>query len=265
MYSFDYHRPSSIDEALALRARSEEAKFIAGGQTLLPTLKQRLARPSDLIDLGGIEELKGVREGDGSIHIGAMTRYAVAAEDERIKQRIPGLHWMLNHIGDAQVRNLGTVGGSIANNDPAADLPAAVLALNATIHTNKRMIAGDQFFTGMFSTALDEDELIRDVHFPYAETSAYTKFRNPASRYAIVGVFVAKTANGVRVAVAGAGPTAFRVPEMEQALASNFSADAIANVKISPNGLNSDLHASAEYRAHLVTVMAKRAVQACAG
>ncbi len=230
--------------------------------TLIPTLKQRLARPSDLIDLGGIAELRGIKRESNAVVVGAMTRHVEVATSDAVKGAIPALAQLAGMIGDPAVRNRGTIGGSIANNDPAADYPAAVLGLGATVVTNKRRIAADDFFKGMFETALGPDEIITAVSFPVPEKAAYTKFRNPASRYAIVGVFVAKTAGGVRVAVTGAGPVVFRQKEMEAALGKSFTADAVANIKVRPDGLNSDIHASAEYRAHLVTVMAKRAVAA---
>jgi aerobic carbon-monoxide dehydrogenase medium subunit len=225
-------------------------------------LKQRLAKPSDLVDLGRIAELKGIKRDGNAIVIGAMTRHADAAASDVVKSAVPALAQLAGGIGDPQVRNRGTIGGSLANNDPAADYPAAVLGLNATVITNKRRIAADDFFKGMFETALAQDEIITAVSFPLAEKAGYSKFPNPASRYAIVGVFVARSGGQVRVAVTGAGPSVFRQKEMETALSRSFTPDAVANVKQSASGLNSDIHASAEYRAHLVTVMAKRAVAA---
>jgi aerobic carbon-monoxide dehydrogenase medium subunit len=230
--------------------------------TLIPTLKQRLARPSDLIDLGRIAELKGIKREGNAVVIGAMTRHVEVATSDVVKSAIPALAHLAEGIGDPQVRNRGTIGGSIANNDPAADYPSAVLALNATVITNKRKIAADDFFKGMFETALAPDEIVTAVSFPQAEKAGYSKFPNPASRYAVVGVFVARAGGQVRVAVTGAGPVVFRQKDMEAALAKSWSPDAVAAVKQSANGLNSDIHASAEYRAHLVTVMAKRAVAA---
>jgi carbon-monoxide dehydrogenase medium subunit len=263
MYAFEYHRPSTVAEAVSLLQGASDGRFLAGGHTLLPTLRQRLASPSDLIDLGGIRELKGILIDRGSqLRIGAMTPHAEVAASEDVRGWIPALAHLAEHIGDAQVRNRGTIGGSIANNDPAADYPAAIVGLNATVHTNQRTIAGDDFFTGMFDTALNEGEIITEVRFPKPDKAGYAKFPNPASRYAIVGVMVAQTGGGVRVAVTGAGPCVFRLPDFEGALARNFSADAIKGLSVSPSGLNSDIHASAEYRAHLVGVMARRAVAA---
>ena len=262
MYSFNYHRPSSVADALALLAAHEHAKSLAGAMTYLPTLKQRLAQPSDLIDLGAIAELKGIKEEAGGVTIGAMTRHADVASSAVVKRLIPALAALAELIGDPQVRNRGTIGGSISNNDPAADYPGALLALGATVRTNKREIAADAFFTGMFETALERDEIVTAVHFPKPERAAYVKFPNPASRYSMAGVFVARTGGGVRVAVTGAGPTAFRWVDAENALAKDFSAKALDGLKVAADGLNADIHASAEYRAHLVTVMAKRAVAA---
>ncbi|WP_448187659.1 FAD binding domain-containing protein [Azospirillum sp. sgz301742] len=263
MYAFEYRRPTSLADAVALLGKAEDGKILAGGQTLLPTLKQRLARPTELIDLSQVPELKGIREEAGGLFIGAFTRHVEVATSDVVKRRIPALADLAVHIGDRQVRALGTLGGSIANSDPAADYPAAVVALKGTVKTDKREIAGDDFFTGMFETALDEGELITGVRFQVPDKAAYTKFRNPASRYAMVGVFVVKFGAEVRVAVTGAGPSVFRVPDMEAALAKDFRADALNGVTVSPRGLNGDIHASPEYRAHLVTVMAKRAVEAC--
>jgi carbon-monoxide dehydrogenase medium subunit len=263
MYEFDYHRPASLDDAARFLGSHGEAKLVAGGMTLIPTLKQRLARPSDLVDLGAIGGLQGIGEEGDTLVIGAMTRHAEVQRSAVVKRAIPALSALAGLIGDPAVRNRGTIGGSIANNDPAADYPAAIVGLGATVRTNKRDIAADQFFTGMFETALAPDEIVKQVRFPKPQAAAYQKFKNPASRYAIVGVFVARTAGGVRVAVTGAGPSVFRVPEMEAALAKSFAADAIKDIQIPQDGLNSDIHASAEYRAHLVNVMARRAVQAC--
>jgi aerobic carbon-monoxide dehydrogenase medium subunit len=263
MYEFDYARPTSLDDVTRLLS-DEDAKLVAGGMTMLPTLKLRLAKPTQLIDLGAIPSLKGIKEEGDSVVIGAMTRHADVNRSDVVKRAIPALAAMAGMIGDPAVRNRGTIGGSIANNDPAADYPAAVVGLNASVRTNKREIAGDDFFTGMFETALDPGEIVTAVRFPKVQQANYQKFRNPASRYAIVGVFVAKTPTGVRVAVTGAGPCVFRVPAMETALAANFSPDAIKDIQIPQDDLNSDIHASAEYRAHLVTVMARRAVAACA-
>jgi carbon-monoxide dehydrogenase medium subunit len=262
MYAFAYHRPSTVAEAVSLLQGATDGRFLAGGHTLIPTLKQRLASPSDLIDLGAIGELKGIRQEGDALVVGATTPHAEVAESEIVRSTIPALAHLAEHIGDAQVRNRGTIGGSIANNDPASDYPAAVLGLNATVHTNQREIAADDFFLGMFETALGEHEIITAVRFPRPAKAGYVKFPNPASRYAIVGVMVAQTGGGVRVAVTGAGPCVFRLPDFEQALAANFAPGALDGLSVSSANLNTDIHASAEYRAHLVKVMAKRAVQA---
>jgi carbon-monoxide dehydrogenase medium subunit len=262
MYSFDYQRAQSVADAAKTLGSKEEAKLLAGGMTLIPTLKQRLAKPSDLVDLGRIAELKGIKRDGNAIVIGAMTRHVDVATSDVVKGAIPALAHLAEGIGDPQVRNRGTIGGSLANNDPAADYPAAVLGLGATVITNKRKIAADDFFKGMFETALAADEIITAVSFPIPEKAGYSKFPNPASRYAVVGVLVAKTAGGVRVAVTGAGAVVFRQKEMETALGKSFTAEAAAAIKQSADGLNTDIHASAEYRAHLVTVMGKRAVAA---
>ena len=263
MYEFTYHKPTSLDEIANLLDANEEAKLIAGGMTLVPTLKQRLAKPSDLIDLAAIPSLRGITDAGDAIVIGAMTRHAEVNRSPVVKAGIPAMAAMAGMIGDPAVRNRGTIGGSISNNDPAADYPAALVALNATVHTTKREIAAENFFTGMFETALEPSEIVTSVRFPKTQTANYQKFRNPASRYAIVGVFVARNASGVRVAVTGAGASVFRVPEMEAALAKSFTPDAIKDITIPDSDLNSDIHASAEYRAHLVGVMARRAVAAC--
>ena len=263
MYEFEYQKPASLDDVTRLLG-DEDAKLVAGGMTLIPTLKLRLAKPTQLVDLGAIPSLKGISEEGDAIVIGAMTRHAEVNRSDVVKRAIPALAAMAGMIGDPAVRNRGTIGGSIANNDPAADYPAAIVALNATVRTNKREIPADQFFTGMFETALQPGEIVTAVRFPKVAQANYQKFRNPASRYAIVGVFVAKTPGGVRVAVTGAGPSVFRQPEMEAALAKSFTPDAIKDIAIKDDGLNSDIHASAEYRAHLVNVMARRAVAACA-
>jgi len=265
MYAFDYHRPSSLQEAVQLLKSRPEAKALAGGHTLIPTLKQRLARPSDLVDLAGIPELRGICEEDGRIVIGAATPHVEVERSDLVRSRIPALATLAGLIGDPQVRNRGTIGGSIANNDPAADWPAGVLGCGATVRTDRREIAADDFFTGMFETALERDELVTAVAFPVPERAGYAKFPNPASRYAVVGVFVAKFADGVRVAVTGAAPCVFRLTALEQALAADFSPAAVDVISVDPDGLNSDIHASAEYRAHLVKVMARRAIEAALG
>ena len=264
MYEFYYQKAANLADVAKILAANEDAKLVAGGMTLVPTLKQRLAKPSDLIDLGSLPELKGITEEGGGLKIGAMTRHVDVNRSDVVKRVIPALSALAGMIGDPAVRNRGTIGGSISNNDPAADYPAAVVGLGGTVVTTKREIPGDDFFTGMFETALEQDEIVTAVKFPKPEAAAYQKFKNPASRYAIVGVFVAKTAGSVRVAVTGAGPCVFRVPEMEAALGHSFSPDAIKDIAIPDDGLNSDIHASAEYRAHLVNVMARRAVAACA-
>jgi carbon-monoxide dehydrogenase medium subunit len=264
MYDFTFSRPSSVDEAAKALAADGDAKLLAGGMTLLPTLKQRLAKPSALLDLSAIASLAYIKRSGDGLEIGAMTRHVDVARSAEVKQVIPALAQLAGGIGDPQVRNRGTMGGSVANNDPAADYPAGVLGLSATIITNKREIKADDFFTGMFSTALAEGELLTAIRFPKPDKAHYMKFPNPASRYAIVGVFVAKFAAGARVAVTGAGPCVFRVPDMEKALSANFVPESVKDIKISDKDLNSDLHASPEYRAHLVTVMARRAVEACA-
>lgn len=260
MYSFDYERPSGVNEAAS--AIGEDDKFLAGGQTLIPTLKLRLAQPGKLVDLGGISELKGISVNGSELSIGAMTRHADVANSADVKSAIPALAHLASHIGDAQVRNRGTIGGSISNNDPAADYPAALVGLGATVHTNKRSISAEDFFVDLFETALEEDELVTKVTFPVPEKAGYAKFPNPASRFALTGVFVAKTASGARVAVTGAGPCVFRQTDMEAALSSNFSPDAVSGIKTEASGLNADIHASADYRANLITVMAARAVKA---
>jgi len=262
MHDFGYHRPASASDAAGLLAKSGEAKIVAGGMTLIPTLKQRLAQPSDLVDLGGIAELKGVKAEAGGITIGAMTTHAEVARSAEVKQAIPALAALAEGIGDPQVRNRGTIGGSISNSDPAADYPAGLVGLGATVVTNKRKIAADDFFKGMFETALEAGEIVTAVSFPKPEKAAYAKFPQPASRFALVGVFVSKSGANVRVAVTGAGPKVFRQADMEKALAANFSADAIKGVKVAAGGLNGDIHGSADYRAHLVGVMARRAVAA---
>jgi aerobic carbon-monoxide dehydrogenase medium subunit len=262
MYAFEYHRPKTVAEAVSLLQGTSEPKLLAGGHTLLPTLKQRLASPSDIIDLGAIAELKGIREEGERLIVGALTTYSEVVESATARNAIPAIVQLASHIGDSQVRNRGTIGGSVANNDPASDYPAAVLGLNATVRTNQREIAGDDFFLGMFETALGPNEVITAVSFPKPRKAGYMKFPNPASRYAIVGVMVAQTGGGVRVAVTGAGPCVFRLPDFEQALAANFSPDALDGLSVSSANLNTDIHASAEYRAHLVKVMAKRAVAA---
>jgi carbon-monoxide dehydrogenase medium subunit len=265
MYAFEYHRPSTLAEAASLLKGASDGKLLAGGHTLLPTLKQRLAQPSDLVDLGAVAELKGIRQDGNQLVIGAMTPHAEVAGSQVVRSMIPALASLADHIGDAQVRNRGTIGGSIANNDPAADYPAAIVGLNATVQTDQRTIAADDFFTGMFETALQDGEIVTAVRFPKPDRAGYAKFPNPASRYAVVGVMVAQTGGQTRVAVTGAAPCVFRLADAERALAGNFSASALDGLSVSADDLNSDIHASADYRAHLVKVMAKRAVQAASG
>jgi carbon-monoxide dehydrogenase medium subunit len=262
MHAFQYHRPSSTKDALGLAQQKGEGRYLAGGQSLVQAMKLRLTSPTDLIDLGTIKELSGIKVSGNAVEIGAMTRHAEVAGSADVKRAIPSLAAMAELIGDRQVRHMGTIGGSIANSDPAADYPAAVLALNATITTNKRKIAADQFFKALYETALEPGELITSVSFQIPKRGAYMKFRNPASRFALVGVYVADFGGNVRVGVTGAGASAFRQSEMEKALSSKFAPEAVAGIKVKPDGLNNDLHASPEYRAHLVTVMAKRAVEA---
>jgi carbon-monoxide dehydrogenase medium subunit len=259
MYDFAYHRPGSLADAARL-AKSDDAKLVAGGMTIIPTMKQRLARPSDLVDLNGLKDLVGIKVEGSKVTIGALTPHAQVAASADVKRAIPALATLAGAIGDPQVRNCGTIGGSLANNDPAADYPAAALGLGATIQTNERAIAADDYFKGLFETALKPGEIITSVSFPVAEKAGYAKFRNPASRYAIIGVFVAKTAQGVRVAVTGAGNGVFRVKAMEDALARSWSPDAVKGVSVPASQCNGDIHASSEYRAHLIGVMAQRAL-----
>jgi carbon-monoxide dehydrogenase medium subunit len=261
MYAFEYQRAKSVADAAAALAKSG-GKALAGGQSLVGAMKLRLANPGTVVDLGGIAELKGIKKEGDAIVIGAMTTHAEVAASAAVKQAIPALAAMAEGIGDRQVRNRGTLGGALANNDPAADYPAAVLGLGATVHTNKRKIAADEFFKGMYETALAADEIITAVSFPIPKKAAYMKFPQPASRFALVGVLVAQTAGGVRVAVTGAASHVHRATAIEAALAKSFSADAAKAVKIPSDHLNSDLHGSAAYRAHLVSVMAARAVAA---
>lgn len=260
MYDFAYQKPGSVADAAKVLEADMEAKALAGGMTLIPVLKQRLNKPSVVVDLAKLG-LSGITVSGNTLTIGAMTTHATVANSADVKAKFPALAALAAHIGDEAVRHRGTIGGSLANNDPAADYPAAALGTGATMKTNKRSIPADDFFAGMFTTALEPGEIITAVEFPIPRKAAYEKFPNPASRYAIVGVFVAQTANGVRVAVTGAGQDGvFRQKEMEQALSANFSPDAIARIKQAQDGLNSDIHASAEYRAHLVGVIARRAV-----
>lgn len=261
MENFAYHRPAKVADAVKIMKKAKDGKFLSGGMTLLPTIKQGLATPSDVIDLGGIKNA-GVSASAKSVVVKAGTAHADVASDKAVRKAIPALAVLASGIGDPHVRNRGTIGGSVANNDPAADYPAVVLGLGATVHTSERKIPADKFFTGMFATALKGNEIVTAIEFPIPARAGYAKFPNPASRYAMVGVLVAKMKDGaVRVAVTGAGPSVFRIPEMEAALAKDFSAKALAGIAVKAKGLNSDMHASAEYRAHLIGVMARRAVQ----
>ena len=260
MHAFHYHRPSNVNDAAALL--KGEARALAGGQSLVQAMKLRLSSPSDIVDLGGLKDLSGIKASASEVTIGAMTRHAEVANSPDVKKAIPALATLAGLIGDRQVRAMGTIGGALANNDPAADYPAAALGLGATVTTNKRKIAADDFFKGLYETALQPGEIITSVSFPVPRRAGYTKFKNQASRFAIVGVFVADSTSGTRVAVTGAGPCVFRQKDMEKALAAKFDPSSVAAIKQKADGLNSDLHASAEYRAHLVTVMAKRAVEA---
>jgi carbon-monoxide dehydrogenase medium subunit len=262
VHAFHYHRPASVKDALSLGSQNPEGRYLAGGQSLVQAMKLRLSSPSDLIDLDALGDLKTLQADASSVTIGAMVRHAEVAASSSVKKTIPALAALAGLIGDRQVRHMGTIGGSLANNDPAADYPAAVLGLGATIVTNKRKIEADKFFKGLYETALEPGELITSVSFPAPKRAAYTKFRNPASRFAIVGVFVADFGNRVRVGVTGAGPSAFRQAEMEKALTAKFAPESVAGIKVKPDGLSNDLHASPEYRAHLITVMARRAVEA---
>jgi carbon-monoxide dehydrogenase medium subunit len=265
MYAFNYCRPQALAEALEIKQSDADARRLAGGMTLLPTLKLRLAAPSQLIDLADIAELKAVDAPTDAIELGSMTPHAVVAHSPVVRARIPALAALAGGIGDPQVRNRGTLGGSIANNDPAADYPAALLGLGATIKTSQRELSADEFFTGMFETALREEELVLSVRLPIPERAAYIKFRTPGSRYAIVGVMVAKTPSGVRVAITGAGPGVYRERAMEAALSQRFRPEALEKIAVSATTMNADLHASPAYRAHLVKVLAARAVAAARG
>lgn len=260
MYQFDYQTPDSIEAVLVALRGNDEAKILAGGMTLLPTMKLRLARPNVLIDINRIGSLAGIGKEDGAIVVGAMTRHADVAASRIVRDYIPALADLAETIGDPQVRNRGTLGGSVANNDPTADYPAGLVGLGATVVTDRREITADDFFTDMFETALEDDEIITAVRFPVPKRAAYVKFPNPASRYAIVGVMVAEAPDGIRVAVTGAAPCVFRVAAMESALKKNFTPDAIASIAVDGAEFNEDIHATAAYRAHLVNVMARRAV-----
>lgn len=261
MFQFNYVKAKSLAEAQSLLAANPEAKLLAGGMTLIPTLKQRLAQPSHLVDIGGLAELRGIEVKGGQLAIGAATRHYEVAASAVVKKALPALAALANEIGDPQVRNRGTIGGSVANNDPAADYPAAVLALDATIETSRRKIAAGDFFQGMFATALDEGEIVVRVIFNIPKRAAYKKFAHPASGYAMTGVFVAETASGVRVGVTGASSGVFRWTEAEQALTKKLDPAALEGLKLDASDMNEDIHATREYRANLVRVMTKRAVQ----
>ena len=261
MYETQYHRAASVEEAARLMGEAEDGKFLAGGMTLIPTMKQRLASPSDLIDLRRIEALKGVTVDGRNVRIGAVTTHYDVSTNEELAKICPAITNLAGHIGDPQVRNMGTIGGSIANNDPAADYPSALLALDATIITSQRSLSASDFFIGLFETALQPNEIIVAVEFVGPDRAAYKKFPNPASLYAMAGVFVAKSGDNIRVAVTGAGEGGvFRLKDAETALAGNFSPSALDSLAVDPDVLLSDMHASADYRANLVKVMAKRAV-----
>lgn len=264
MQSFDYHRPTTLAEAVSLLKGNGDATALAGGQSLIPAMKHELAAPGGLVSLQEVGEMRGIRMEDGALRVGAMTTHTEMAESAAVRDAIPALAQMAGIIGDPQVRNRGTLGGSVAHADPSADYPAALVALGATVETDRRKISADDFFTGMFATALEPDELVVAVHFPIPEKAAYAKFASPASKYAIVGVMVASGPAGVRVAVTGAGLQVFRQSDMEAALAASFTPGAVDGIAQSPDGLTSDLEAGAEYRAHLVGVMTRRAVSACA-
>lgn len=263
MYQFEFKRADSLEQAAQLL--NAGGQLLAGGQTLLASMKQRLAQPETLVDLGGIASLQGICEENGAIVIGAMTKHQAVATNPIVKAKIPALARLAGGIGDKQVRAMGTIGGSLANNDPAACYPSAVLALGATIKTNKREIAADDYFQGLYATALEPDELIVSVSFPVPRAAGYAKFRQPASRYALVGVFAAQTQHGVRIAITGAGNGVFRHEGLEQALNTSFTPDAVSAVPIDDTDLSGDLHASPAYRANLITIQTQRAVAQALG
>ncbi len=263
MYAFKYHQPKTVRQAANLLAKFPEAKVLAGGHSLLPVMKLRLASPSDIVDINKVEGMSGIEVKGRAVVIGALTRHFEVANSKELKEVLPALAGVPGSIGDPHVRHRGTIGGSIANNDPNADYPSACLGLGATIITNKRRIAADDFFTGMFSTALEPDEIITRVSFPIAKKAAYQKFKHPASGFALVGVFVSKRGSDIRVAVTGAGSNGvFRVTAFEEALKKRFSPKSIEGMTVPADGMNSDIHASAEYRAHLIGVLARRALAA---
>ncbi|MEM9620054.1 MAG: xanthine dehydrogenase family protein subunit M [Pseudomonadota bacterium] len=261
MYQYNYHKPTDLQEAVALFKAADDPMYLSGGMTLIPTMKQRLAAPTDLIDLSQIQEMNGIDSSDGQLQIGAFTRHNQVADAQVVRDTLPVLAYLASQIGDNQVRNRGTIGGSVANSDPAADYPSAVIGLGATVVTSQRRIAGDEFFKDLFETALTPGEIITQIEFPVPTRAAYRKFPNPASRYAVVGVLIADFDGDIRVGVTGAGPCAFRASGIEQVLNSDLTAAALDNIEVPDAGFNSDLHASAEYRAHLVKIMAQRAVQ----
>lgn len=264
MDNFQFHKPSTLAEAVAAVKGADEGKFVAGGQSLIPAMKLDLAAFSDLVSLRDITDMKGIRADGNTLVIGANSTHAEVAANATVKSMIPSLAHLADHIGDPQVRNRGTLGGSVAHADPAADYPAAIVALNATIETDRRTIAADDFFTGLFETALADDEIIKAIHFPKPDRAFYSKFPNPASKYALAGVMVAQTGGGVRVAVTGAAAYVFRVEAMESALASNFSPGAIEGIQVPTDDLTDEMDAAPDYKAHLINVMARRAVaQAC--
>jgi carbon-monoxide dehydrogenase medium subunit len=265
VYSFNYVKAKSLQEVSDFLKSNPDARPLAGGMTLIPTMKARLAQPSHLVDIGGLKELQGIETKDGALVIGAGTRHGDVARSARVREAIPALAALAERIGDPQVRNLGTMGGSIANNDPAADYPAAVLGLGATVITNRRQIAADDFFQGLFTTALEPGEIIVRLSFPVPKRAAYEKFAHPASGYAMTGVFVADTGKGIRVAVTGAGPGVFRWNEAEAALGKKLAVESVAKLSVAADGMNEDIHGSREYRANLVSVLTKRAVAQLAG
>jgi aerobic carbon-monoxide dehydrogenase medium subunit len=265
VYSFNYVKANSLREVSDFLKANPDARPLAGGMTLIPTLKARLAQPTHLVDIAGLQELRGIEVKGGKLEIGAGTRHYDVTKSQQVRDSIPALAYLAHRIGDPQVRNCGTLGGSVANNDPAADYPAAVLALNATIVTDQREIAADDYFQGMFTTALGSGEIIVRISFPIPKRAAYEKFAHPASGYAMTGSFVAETAGGIRVAITGAGPGVFRWKEAEAALAKNMSPDAIASLTMPADDLNEDIHGTREYRANLVKVMTKRAVAKIGG
>ncbi len=262
MYDFNYHNPETVADAVKLFGEAEDGVYLAGGHTLIPSMKVRLRAPSDVIDLSGVAGMTGINEESGHLVIGALTTHDTVATSDIVRRAIPAINDLAGGIGDAQVRNRGTIGGSVANSDPAADYPAGLLGLGATIRTDRREISADDFFTAMFETALAEDEIIQSVALPIVEAAAYVKFPNPASRYATVGVFISKLGSDIRVAITGAAPSVFRCEEMEAALSQNFSVSSLDAISLDADDMNSDMHASAEYRAHLCVVMAKRTVTA---